>query len=165
MSAISAPAQVAEDYQLKAIFLWRLAQFTDWPANAFERASSPIVIGVLGTNPFGDALDIAVRGETAHGRKLVVEYYRRVTDIKTCHILYITEPNERRAAQIIADLAGRSLLTASDTEGFARSHGGMVRFITEQNRIKLRINLKAVINAGLRLDARVLRAAEIVGNE
>jgi hypothetical protein len=158
-------AQVSKEYQLKAVFLWRLAQFTQWPSNAFENNDSPIAICVLGENPFGDALDEAVRGETAHGRKFVVQHFRSVQEIKTCHILYISLSVARQVKEIIAALRSRSILTVSDIEGFTRSYDGMVRFLTEQNKINLRINLKAATAARLVLDPRLLRAAEVVGNE
>jgi hypothetical protein len=38
----------------------------------------------------------------------------------------------------------------------------MIRFITERNRIRLRINLEAARAAGLTLSSKLLRAAEIV---
>jgi hypothetical protein len=158
-------AQVSKEYQLKAVFLWRLAQFTQWPSNAFENADTPIAICVLGENPFGDALDEAVRGETAHGRKLVVRRYRSVQEIKACHLLYIEGSAARQVKEIIAALRGRSILTVSDIEGFALSYDGMVRFLTEQNKIKLRVNVKAATAAGLALDPRLLRTAEIVKDE
>lgn len=158
-------AQVSKEYQLKAVFLWRLAQFTQWPSNAFENADRPIAICVLGENPFGDALDEAVRDETAHGRKFVVRHLLSVQEIKTCHILYISLSVARQVKEIIAALRSRSILTVSDIEGFTRSYDGMVRFLTEQNKINLRINLKAAMAARLVLDPRLLRAADIVGNE
>ncbi len=164
-TVVPASAQASKEYQLKAVFLWRLAQFVDWPANAFESADSSIVIGVLGENPFDDALDVAVRGETAHGRKLVVQHYRRVDGIKTCHILFISESEARRVKEIIRALAGRSILTVSDIDDFGGASGGMIRFMTEQNKIKLRINLNAATVERLVFDARLLRAAEIVGTK
>lgn len=165
VAAAAGFAQVSKEYQLKAVFLWRLAQFTQWPSNAFEDAASPIAICVLGDNPFGDALDEAVRGETAHGRKFVVRHFRSVQEIKTCHILYISLSVARQVKEIIAAVRSRSILTVSEIEGFTRSHDGMVRFLTEQNKISLRINLKAATGARLVLDPRLLRAADIVGNE
>jgi hypothetical protein len=158
-------AQVSKEFQLKAVFLWRLAQFTEWPSNAFENAETPIAICVLGENPFGDALDEAVRGETAHGRKLVVRHYRSVQETKACHILYIAGSAGRQIKEIIAAVRGRSILTVSDIEGFALSYDGMVRFLTEQNKIKLHINVKAATAARLALDPRLLRTAEIVRDE
>ena len=158
-------AQVSKEYQLKAVFLWRLAQFTQWPSDAFESSDNPIVICVLGENPFGDALNAAVAGETAHGRQLVVQYRRPIDQIKSCHILYISGAGPRQAKEIAAALAGRSVLTVRDTDGVASSYETMIRFITDENKIKLRVHLKAATAARLVLDPRLLRAAEIVGNE
>jgi len=158
-------AQIAKEYQIKAVFVWRLAQFTEWPANAFEHPDSPTIICVLGENPFGDALDAAVQGDTANGRKLVVQHHRAVQEIKTCHVLYISGAAARQVKEISAVLAGRSILTVRDSDGSDRSYDTIVRFITEQNRINLRINIKAATAARLVLDPRLLRAAEITGNE
>jgi hypothetical protein len=158
-------AQVSREYQLKAVFLWRLAQFTQWPANAFEDPESPIVICVAGENPFSDALDAAVRDETAHGRKLVVQYYRNAEGIKICHILYLTVAVARQVKEVSAAVSGKSVLTVRATDGSERSYNTIVRFITEQNKIKLRIDIKSAKAARLVLDPRLLRAAEIVENE
>jgi YfiR/HmsC-like len=158
-------AQVSKEYQIKAVFLWRLAQFTEWPNTAFEHADSPTVICVLGENPFGDALEAAVRDETANGRKLLVQYHRAVQEIKTCHVLYISGSTVRQVKEISAAVAGRSILTVRDSDGPDRSYDAIVRFITEQSKIILRINVKAATAARLVLDPRLLRAAEIVGNE
>jgi hypothetical protein len=159
----SSLAEISKEYQLKAVLLWRLGQFTEWPPDAFATPDSPLVIGVLGHNPFGDALALAVRGETAHGRNIVIRYYRQVREIKTCHILYMDESDDRRVTEIIAELGHRSILTVGASDGFARSSGGMVQFVTESNKIKLRLNLAALAAARLVLDARVLRAADVVG--
>ena len=161
---MSAPvfAQVSKEYQLKAVFLWRLAQFAEWPNDAFESADSPIVICLLGENPFGDALEAAVRGETAHGRKLIVQLHRNVDQIRACHLLYITGSGPRQAKEISAALAGRSVLTVRDVGELPSSFETIVRFITDENKIKLRISLKRAAAARLVLDPRLLRAAEII---
>ncbi|MBI4660037.1 MAG: YfiR family protein, partial [Verrucomicrobia bacterium] len=164
-ATLPASAQVSKGFQVKAVCLWRLAQFVTWPTNAFENTNSPIVIAVLGENPFGDLLNAAVSGETAHGRRLAVEYYRSVSDIKSCHILFVSASEAGQVKKIFAELAGRSILTVADFEDFARSKGGSVCFLTRQNKIKLQINLKAVTAARLGLDPRLLRAAEVIDNE
>ena len=161
----SSGAQVSKEYQLKAVFLLRLAQFTQWPNDAFESPGSPIVICVLGENPFDDALEAAVRGETAHGRRLAVQYPRSVSQASACHSLFITGAGPRQAKEITAAMSGRSVLTVADGDELPSAYDAMIRFVTEQNKIKLRIHLKAVAANRLVLDPRLLRAAEIVGSE
>lgn len=162
LAPVPVTAQVSKEYQVKAVFLWRLAQFTHWPAEAFDHAESPVVICVLGNNPFGDALNVAVRGETAQTRKLVVQHHRTVEESKTCHILFFGGTATLAAKELLAIPGGRSVLTVTDADILPRSFSPMIRFVTEQNRIKLLVNLKAVRAARLVLDPRLLRAAEIV---
>ena len=158
-------AQVSKEYQLQAVFLLRLAQFTQWPADAFASSDSPLVVCVLGENPFGDSLDAALRGETAHGRRLVTQRQKAVDQTKSCHMLFVGATGPRQAKEISAALAGRSVLTVADDDGLPGSYDAMIRFGTEQNKIKLRVNPKAAAAARLVLDPRLLRAAEIIGQE
>jgi len=65
--SVGARAQAADEYRIKAAFLYNFAKFVEWPAQAFKSPSDPIVIGVLGTDPFGDALAEAVAGKTLGG--------------------------------------------------------------------------------------------------
>jgi hypothetical protein len=154
-------AQSSRENELKAVFLWRLTQFTQWPSDSFEHPDSPVVICVLADNAFVEAVAFAVRGETAHQRKLIVQQLRRWDQLRPCHVLYIGDTFERQLREILAAVRGRSILTVSDIEGFVRFSDGMVRFLTEQNKVRLRINIRAVTAARLVLDPRLLRAAEI----
>ena len=70
--------------------------------NAFPEAQTPLVIGVLGEDPFGTYLDEIVRGETVNNRQLAVQRYRRVDEMKTCHILFISQSESKRLEQILA---------------------------------------------------------------
>jgi hypothetical protein len=157
----SAQMAPAKEYQVKSVFLFNFAQFVTWPSEAFSGARSPILIGVLGDDPFGRALDDVVMGEAVMARQLVVERFRRVEDIKTCHILFISPSEADKYEQIFAGLRGRSILTVGDTDGFS-NRGGMIRFRTEQNRIRLRVNVAAAQAAGLTISSQLLRAAELV---
>lgn len=160
------PAQAQKagfsEHEVKAVFLFNFVQFAEWPPEAFSDPRSPIVIGVLGKDPFGRVLDDVVIGEVVRNRQLVVERFHRVEEIKTCHILFISPSETGKYEQIFARLQGRSILTVGDTEGFS-TRGGMIRFLTEQNRIRLRVNVGAAKAAGLTISSKLLRAAEIVG--
>jgi hypothetical protein len=164
-SSASAQASRFNDRDVKAVFLFNFAQFVDWPAAAFTDERAPLVIGVLGEDPFGTTLDEVVKGEVVKNRSLVVQRFRRVEDITTCHILFISPSEVTRQAQMVAALRGRAILTVGETEGFSTAAGGMIRFLTEQNRIRLRVNLGAVRAAGLTISSKMLRPADIVGDE
>ncbi len=163
---LSAQAEAPREYQLKAVFLFNFAQFVAWPSQAFADARTPLVIGVIGRDPFGAYLDETVRGETVNNRSLVVQRYGRVEDINTCHILFISRSEEGRLEQILATLRGRNILTVADADAFALP-GVMILLVTVENKIRLRINLELAQAAHLRISSKLLRPAEIVtsGNE
>jgi hypothetical protein len=157
-------AQVSREYQIKAVFLFNFAQFTEWPPAAFPTSDTPVTIGILGTDPFGKSLEDTVRDERVRGRRIEIRHYRAVEEIKTCHILYIGQSEATRLEYILAGLKGKPVLTVSDIEN-AATRGAMIRFVTEHNRIRLRVNLKVVQAASLSLSSKLLRAAELVGPE
>jgi len=149
------------EYQVKAVFLFNFAQFVEWPPQSFENPTAPFVIGVLGTDPFGEALESAVRGETVEGRTFVIERYRSVTEIRHCQILFISRSEAAHMENVTSALAGQSILTVSDIEDSAQ-RGVMIRFVAESNRIRLRINADAAKAVGLSISSKLLRPAELV---
>lgn len=157
-----AAAAPTPEYQLKAVFLFNFTQFVEWPAAAFDTAESPIVIGVLGADPFGPYLDETVRGETVNGRPLAVRRYASLDKLDGCHVLFVSRSETARVRQVLDATAGRNVLTVSDVDEFA-SQGGVIRFVTVSNKIRLRINLEAARKADLVISSKLLRPAEIVG--
>jgi hypothetical protein len=157
------PVQSAStaEYQLKAAFVYNFSQFVVWPAGSFSGAQSQIVIAVVGDDPFGGSLEEIVRGQKANNHPLVVQRFRQIEEIKTCHILFVSRSEAGRLNQIVATLRSRNILTVSDIEGFAQ-HGGMIAFVTENNRIRFKINLGAVKAGNLTISSKLLRVAEIV---
>jgi len=150
----------ANEYQIKAAFLFNFAKFVAWPPQAFPDTSTPLVIGVLGQDPFGSYLDETVRGEKVENRSLTTQRFRRGRDPRNCDILFISQSEHARAAQIVSNLKGRSVLTVSDIDGFA-DLGGMIELSTANNKIHMRINLDAVKAANLRVSSKLLRVAEV----
>jgi hypothetical protein len=149
------------EYQIKAVFLFNFAQFVDWPPESFPDAQAPLVIGILGKDPFGPYLDEAVKGEKVNNRAMVIRRYTNVNDVADCQILFISQSEAARLDQILERLRGRSILTVGDMEGFSQL-GGMIRFVIENSKVRLRINIKAAKQAHLTISSKLLRPAEIV---
>jgi hypothetical protein len=149
------------EYQVKAAFLFNFSQFVDWPAAAFADGRSPLVIGVLGEDPFGATLDEIIRGETVNGRPLAVRRYKSIDQVDACHILFIDRSQIGQLDSVVTALRERSVLTVGDFEGFTR-RGGIIRFVTVGNKIRLRVNLAAAQQAKLTISSKLLRPAQIV---
>lgn len=156
--AVGAPTE----YEIKAVFLLHFSRFVEWPDNAFSAPDAPFVLCVFGHDPFGEALDAAVRGETRGDRSIVARRIRDVAAARECHILFVHRSEDVRLAEILAALDHRSTLTVSDSIRGAR-RGEMIRLITENDRIRLRVDVDAVRAARLKVSSNLLRAAEVVG--
>jgi len=147
------------EYELKAAFLFNFTQFVDWPTNAFETDSSPIIIGVLGPDPFGDTLDRLAAGEEVRGRKLKIERYARLADSKAAHLLFISRVLNTQWPDIERELAGRPILTVSDMDRFA-ARGGMIHLVTERNLVRMRVNTDAAKRCQIVISSKLLRLAD-----
>lgn len=147
------------EYEVKAAFLFNFTKFVEWPPRAFSSGSSPIVIGVLGENPFGDVLETTVKDQELYGRPITVKFFNSGEDLKSCHLLFISGSERRAAPDILKQLRQSSVLTVSDMDDFIEN-GGMIRFIKKENKIRFQINEAAVKGEGnLKISSRLLSLA------
>ncbi|HEU6448615.1 MAG TPA: YfiR family protein [Verrucomicrobiae bacterium] len=158
--AADARAQTKE-YEIKAVFLLNFAQFTAWPTNAFADDKSPLVIGVLGDDPFGNVLELTVKNESWMGRKIVVKRFSRANEVKNCQVLFITQSEAGRLSRIISQFKDRQILTVSDIAD-AADKGVCIQIYTRNNKLRLKINLNAVKNENLTLSSKLLRVADVM---
>jgi hypothetical protein len=154
-------AELSLEYRAKAGVLSKLPQFVEWPSRVFPDAQAPIVIGILGDDPFGSYLDNVVADEKIDGRALVVRRARRLEDLADCHILFISRSATPQLGEIFSRLRDRSVLTVGEDESFERA-GGMVRLTIENNKVHLRINRAAAEARELALSSKLLRVATLV---
>jgi hypothetical protein len=161
LSTAPAAGAPASEYQVKAVFLFNFTQFVSWPPEAFPQPDAPLVIAVLGHDRFGQDLDATVSGERAGNRPLVVRRYRSVSEVKDCQILFIDRSEAAKLPEITAALRGRPILTVSDADD-AANRGVIMQFITDDNRIRLRVNVSVARNGGLTISSKLLRPAQIV---
>jgi len=154
-------SEPSSDKQTKSKFLINFAQFTDWPATAFGNDNEPLIIGILGTDPFGKSLDKLADDEVLRGRHVQVLRFRKVQEIRICHILYISESEERRLDRIVQALKEKPVLTVSEIED-AVTHGVIIQMRAENKKIRLSINLESAKAAHLTLKSKLLRLGQIV---
>jgi hypothetical protein len=154
-------SEVPTEYQVKAVFVFNFSRFLEWSPQAFNAPDAPFVIGILGNDPFGARLDEAVRGERVDQHPLQVRRYRTMSEIGDCQILYIDSSEGGHLPQVLLALDHRRTLTVSELDRSAE-RGVMMQFTTENNRIRLRINVESARAAGLTISSKLLRSADIV---
>ncbi|MDB6148442.1 MAG: YfiR family protein [Spartobacteria bacterium] len=148
------------EYALKSVFLYNFCHFIEWPDSAFSSPNEPLIIGIVGDDPFGNLLKEAVEGETYHDRPIRIEHYRGPRDIRHCHLLFIGRSEAGRMESILEAVSNKSVVTVGETEDFLE-RGGMIALPAERNRVRLRINPAALRAASLDVSSKLLRVADL----
>jgi YfiR/HmsC-like len=162
--AISVSAELSRpaEYELKAAFLYNFIKFTEWPAQALGKQEEPFVIGVLGKDPFGAALDKLIEGETVQNKTIVARRFPRMDEAAAnSHVLFISSSEESHLPAILRLVDRQGILSVSEIENFAQ-RGGMINLKKENNKIVFEINIEAAKRAGLTMNAQLLKLAKIV---
>ena len=152
-------AQSAGEYEIKAAFLYKFAGFVSWPV---DDIAAPICIGVVGQDPFGTALDEAVRGKLLNGRAFTVRRSRKGQDLSSCQIVFISS-SEHGPLRLILSKLKDAVLTVGDMPQFCE-RGGIIGFELLDRRVHLRINLEAAQRARLQISSKLLSLAQLVGD-
>jgi hypothetical protein len=158
-----ADAQSISEYQVKAAFLYNFARFVEWPKDAFPDARTPILLGIVGEDPFGGALEQTVKGKTISGRELVLKRVPPQQDLKGFHLLFVSSSEARHLSQIMESVNGKGVLTVGETDGFTQA-GGVINFTLVENKVRFEINTDAAERAGLKISSKLLSLAKIVKN-
>jgi hypothetical protein len=156
--------EISEEH-IKASFLLNLTRHVEWPPESFKDDTSPLVVGILGSDPIGAALFTLLSGKSAAQRPLDVRMHDGKTiepsRLKESHILFICPSMRGRWKEILAGLGNAPVLTVADTGPFTRE-GGMVNLILEDARVRMDVNKGNFIRARLQMSEQMSKAAHFI---
>lgn len=169
---VRADTETAREYQVKAAFLYNFIMFIDWPQAKMPEDNSPVIIGIIGKDPFKDAFD-PVKDKLAKGKKVIVKRFsgleelkkdpaemnRQIDAVRNCHLLFICSSEKKSAKEIIDLIKGNNILTVGDMDKFLESEGGMINFVLEDKKVRFEVNLDAAKQADLKIRSQLLRLA------
>lgn len=151
------------EFDAKARYLEAFVRYVEWPANG--RAESVLVVGVLGHDPFGGALETAFSRSVANGRRVVVRRVASSAEARGCDLVFISREEARRQAVWLAELSDAPVLTVSDHES-ALNDGAAILLVREDTagggRLRFDVNLAAVERAGLKVGSDMMKSARRV---
>jgi YfiR/HmsC-like len=153
-----ADSTIAREYKVKAAFIYNFAKFVEWPPQKLGGDSAPLVIGVLGPNPFGDELENALKGRQINGRGIVVRQFDDVEAAKAAHLLFVSVNDETKLRRALKEYG---VLTIGQSESFTRN-GGIITFTFEHDKLGFDINVGAAEQAGLKISAQLQKLAKSV---
>ncbi|MCK4766868.1 MAG: YfiR family protein, partial [Desulfobacula sp.] len=158
VSTASADSTLA--YKVKAGIVYNFSLFTKWQEDAFAKDPHNFHIGVVGKNPFGNALNQAA-SRPVSGREPMIHYFDSIpspAELQKCQMIFITSSMVDQTDEIFKLISGFPVLTISDMDNFLEK-GGMISLVTRRNRIKFEVNRKTARDAGIEFRSQMLKMA------
>jgi hypothetical protein len=148
--AQSVPAK--DKASLVALFL----KSTDWPTGSFSGPKTPLILGVLGQNPFGVYAQ-AFATNVVNGRPIVVTNFNAIEEVKGCHLLFVSSSEDNNLARIHEALQNSNVLTMGETDEFIR-HGGLIKVmaLTPGEKYFFELNKKVLDRSPLKIHPGLL---------
>ena len=153
-----AQAQSMDERDAKAAFMLKLVNFVQWPESGQH---NELVIGFIGADATGEALQRLAYGKSVNGKGIVVRRLNQDDDLKACQVVFVGAAERKNMPAVLERLRGTSVLTVGEAEGFGQ-RGGIVNLLLNEGRIRIEVNSHAVERAHLQISSRLLSLATIV---
>jgi hypothetical protein len=151
----------AEEYQVKAAFLFHFAQLVEWPAGALNPGDPSINLCIFDDEPRRRELQSTIEGKPVGTRVLHVRMLDQRQGIQGCNILFLSRDEGRRQAAVLRSAHDLPVLTVGETDDFI-SDGGMIHFHLDGDKIRFDINANGTDSSHLRISSRLLLLATTV---
>ena len=153
-----AARQSSVELAVKATFLTKFTSYLDWPARHLP-AGAPIIICVIGSDPFGSALEQAVSGGSSGGHPLVLRRYTSAGDVDKCHIAYLGG-SRRDVSAALTSAGSTPVVTVTDSRNANLT--GTIHFLLVGNSVKFDIDAYKASRAGVGISSKLLGLARKV---
>ena len=150
----------ASEASVKAAFLYKFANYIEWPPAAFAAPASPLVIGVVGADDIGTELERIAPGRAVNGHPVSVKRVREGEALRGIHLLFIGKDQPALAA-LLRSAQGQSVLTVTDADR-GLEMGSAINFVPAGERIAFEVSLEAAEKSGHRISSRMLSVARRV---
>jgi hypothetical protein len=140
---------------VKAAYLFRFAQYVDWPP---EPADASFVIAVSGAEDVAVHLERLLPGMSVNGHRVVVRRVTRPQELDGVHILYIGANAFARTRTLRSQAVERPILVVTDNE-LGLDGGGIINFIEVDRNLRFEISLIAADRSGLKINSALLSVA------
>jgi len=162
LSGASSPAHgqsalPTSEPHLKAAFVFRFAQFAEWPSDALADRTT-FQLCVSGPRRYHRALEEIVSGESLAGMPLEVRRLQSAHALEDCHVLFVLPSPDVDHDALLARAASLPILTVGDDPSFL-DDGGIINLRIVDRNMRFEVNAAAAGRAGLRLSSQLLRLA------
>ena len=144
--------------KIKAVFLLKLFNYIEWPADVIK----DLTICTYGEVSFTKYLHLIVKEKSAY-KAFIIQSPTKKNQFESCHILFV-DKSKRTEINEIFNIANnhKNVVTISDLAGFAKQGGFIELYTTTNGRVGLRINLALFNDRKYRISSKLMKIVEVV---
>ena len=156
LHAVHTPAQTVSEEAVKAAFLFRFADYVQWPTSG----SPPAVftIAVVDDEPVAAALTPLLATHLVEGHPAQVRRVHQAEEALDAQIVFLGGGDPDAHRRFIARLADRPALIVTE-EGNGLDEGSTVNFLLVDHRLRFEVSLAAARRSHLQISSELLSVA------
>ncbi len=137
--------------KIKAAYLIHLSEFTTWPD---EKLHSPMFsICISADSDLKQFLE-EIEGRLVKNKPLKIQQISSVNQLTSCDVLYVDAVSKKIFEQ--DTIKAEPILTVSSEADFLEE-GGVIQYYSDKDKVKMRVNLKALTKSKLVISSKLLR--------
>lgn len=157
----SAEAEPVPEYNVKAAYLLLFARYAHWPESAFASIDSPLIIAVVGDDPFGAILDETMRDQRVGTHPVQILRVQNPDEASRSHVVFVSDRQRSVERRCWDSLKARPILTVGEsTESL--DAGAIVRLVEDRGKIRFDVDWNAAEAAGIKIASPMLVSARRV---
>jgi hypothetical protein len=153
------PAESAEpvisEEAVKAAFLFRFADYVEWPQGAHAPGTR---IAVLRAPGVAAELRRILAARSGQNEPVQVREVSRLDELDDAQIVFVGRGQEVAIERLAKRYPERAFLLVADSPG-ALGRGAMINFVLNEKRVRFEVSLPAAESAQLKLSSRLLAVA------
>jgi hypothetical protein len=151
--------QQADEYEVKAVYLYNFATYTTWP-NHIQTDNEPFIFAIAGAPGVASNLAALAEVRRIQNRPIEVHQLEEGGSAEGAHILFVGQQFPDQNA-LLAGASSMPILTVTeDVE--KHPEGSAINFTLVEDKIRFDISLSVVQNSGLDVSSRLLSVARQV---
>jgi hypothetical protein len=127
----------------------------------FADPTSPLVIGVLGSDDMAQEVQRSVAGRGVNGRPILVRSLHEGEPAGAVHLLFVAGSDNAKVARVLRQLSPGPILSISEC-GHGLQAGSIINFTIIDQHVRFDVSLDAAEKNNIKLSSRLLSVANHV---
>ena len=145
--------------KVKVLFLYQISKYVMWPV---EPSQNGFTIGLYGEYPeLLSELNKLAAEKKRGDQPYVIIQYKQLSEIKSCHVLYLTPESDGEISKVLEKLKGKNTLLVTDKDGMIKK-GACINFFYEDNKQRFEVSNENVKQQGLKISTKLSSIAKVI---